>query len=219
MELSSAQFRDRWVAYFDLLGFSRMASANSDFGRQLVLDIYAEAVAILKEVSKEATGHSVPVTAVWFSDSFLMYTESDSPLEYRAIMSASKRFIEKQIWNGVPACGIIGFGKMFAHAEKNTFIGKVLCDVVRMEQKLHSVGLFMSKDAGEKAESYNLFPTRHGFQVMGEKGLAYTFFNGPANFRNPCLLKLEEMQKLAPPEAKDKYVEVIRHIERFERKI
>ncbi len=219
MDFSSAQFKNRWVAYFDLLGFSNMASSNSDFGRQLVLDTYAEVIEKLKGVSKEASEHSAPVRSVWFSDSFLMYTPGDTPLEYRAIISAAKRFIEKQIWAGIPACGIIGFGELFAHSEKNVFIGNVLCDVVRLEQNLHSVGLFMSNAAGEKAKSYNLHPTRHGFQPMGEKGLAYTFCRGSANFRNPCLSKLEGMQRLAPPAAKDKYADVIKHIEKFARKI
>ncbi|MDA8244691.1 MAG: hypothetical protein M0025_11310 [Elusimicrobia bacterium] len=219
MDFSFAQFKNRWVAYFDLLGFSSMASSNSDFGRQLVLDIYAEVIEKVKDVSKEAAGHSAPVMPVWFSDSFLMYTPGDTPLEYRAIISASKRFIEKQIRGGIPACGIIGFGELFAHAEKNVFIGKVLCDVVRLEQNLHSVGLFISDDAVKKARSYNLQPTRHGFQPMGEKGFAYTFYGGPANFRNPCLSKLEEMQRLAPPAAKDKYEGVIKHVEKFARKI
>lgn len=219
MDFSFAQFKNRWVAYFDLLGFSRMASSNSDFGRQLVLNVYDEVIGKLKGVTKEATSHSAPVTPVWFSDSFLMYTQGDTPLEYRAIISASKRFIEKQIWAGIPACGIIGFGELFAHAEKNVFIGKVLCDVVRLEQNLHSVGLFISEDAVKKARSYSLQPTRHGFQSMGEKGFAYTFYGGPANFRNPCLSKLEEMQRLAPAGAKDKYSDVIKHIEKFARKI
>ncbi|MHB0997544.1 MAG: hypothetical protein ACYC2I_14365 [Elusimicrobiales bacterium] len=195
-----------------------MASSNSDSGRQLVLDTYAEVLEKLEGVSEEATGHSAPVMPVWFSDSFLMYTPGGTPLEYRAIIAASKRFIEKQILAGIPACGIIGFGELFAHAEKNVFIGKVLCDVVRLEQNLHSVGLFISDDAVKKARSCNLQPTRHGFQSMGEKGFAYTFFRGPANFRNPCLSKLEEMRRLAPPAAKDKYEDVIKHIEKSARK-
>lgn len=213
MEYFHSQFTNRWLAYFDVLGFTEMVKNNTPFAKQLMLDTYSELMSAMKDLAQEATNHSAKVTPVWFSDSFMIYTEEDSALGYRAITSAAKRISERHVNLRVPSCGTVVFGELFADIANNVFIGKALCDAVGLEQTIRSVGLYVDNSAAEKASSYKLYPIRHGFAQIEQGCLAYTFPRAAEGSENMYAATLKAMRGSAPEMYRHKYDLAIRHIE------
>lgn len=218
MNTNPAEFKDCWLAYFDLLGFADLCDKSEAVKKLLVRD-YDMIVEELKRITSDTLKYASLANPVWFSDSFLIYTEDESEKGFLSVITSAKRFSELIITRPgiiLPACGVISFGKFFANKEKNIFMGKALVDAVRMQEQLRIVGLFITPEAISQARQP--FPDlRDGFEPI-EQNFAYTFpHTGTSD--NSYLLSLEDLRRHAPESSKYKYDAVIKHIKKFDQAI
>ncbi|MCX5637809.1 MAG: hypothetical protein NTX52_08980, partial [Planctomycetota bacterium] len=86
-----------WVAYFDILGFSNMVkSFHVEFVREK-----------LQETRKESKQYNVNCKSIFFSDSFVFYTENDSQDSFRGISAASELFFQARFLEKIPMRGCL----------------------------------------------------------------------------------------------------------------
>ncbi len=57
----------------------------------------------------------------WFSDTFIIYSQSDSKQDFGLMEQASRLFFQKLILNKIPVRGAMTVGKLYSQREKNTF--------------------------------------------------------------------------------------------------
>ena len=81
----------RWVAYFDLLGTSAQDV-------KAVFSAYKKAIDKLNDWKER---HPT-VTSVWFSDTFLLYTNDESVKSFKAIEMLAQWFAFWLIYNRIP---------------------------------------------------------------------------------------------------------------------
>lgn len=131
------RYRKRWFAYFDLLGFSNLVHSRSI---QEVLPIYSEALNqmhISCKLGKEESG----LLNSWFSDTFIIYTSSDSTQDFDYLENAARVFFQLLILNKIPVRGCISHGELYSQSRKNIFIGPALIEAHTYGEALNWLGL------------------------------------------------------------------------------
>jgi hypothetical protein len=225
MKKNNFIFPNRWVAFFDILGFSdEVVKANSDYHYFSILNSYNE---VLEALSRKCDVDSKNLLHTWFSDSFIIYSKNDSPKAYVTLQSVAKQFMTTCLFNRVPLRGAISFGPLYANKTTQTFIGKALVEAYHASEEQNWIGFVLTEAAINKVNEYGIFPQRHGFaktQVPTKKStiitsMAYTFFQGEANFANPAIRILEDIKQSVPDYCKVKYDNTINHIKHYDRVI
>lgn len=224
MELSELGFENKWVAFFDILGFSDLVKqAESPMDHCRIIDLYEEALSLIEE---KCSFYRDNISYTWFSDSFIVFTKDDSVEGYICIQQLSKQFVTRCLYKRIPLRGAITCSPFLANEDKRIYVGKALVDAYKTAECQNWVGLLMTQRAIEKAHVYGLEPLHHDFvdtDIPVKKGrgllkrncLAYSFSNGAANFSHPVLPILSELKIKAPDYAKEKYDNTIKHIKLF----
>jgi len=226
-------YRNRWVAYFDILGFSaEVISAQNDIQKLMILDKYQD---VLAELSRSCRDWKSSLSTLWFSDTFIIYSNWGSGRAYSHIHCASTAFIDSCFSHRVAFRGAISFGSLFADKKNRVIIGPALIEAYLDAECSKWIGLRMTESAVERVKKIGLNPAHHDFveteipvkQIKNGNGnepnkvngYAYTFCRGPCNYANPHLRFLEEMKHFAPEKDVPKYDLTIEHIKRWHRDI
>lgn len=131
------RYRKRWFAYFDLLGFSNLVHKKSI---QEVLPIYSKALNqmhISCKLGKKESG----LLNSWFSDTFIIYTSSDSTQDFDYLENAARVFFQLLILSKIPVRGCISHGELYSQSRKNIFIGPALIEAHEYGEALNWLGL------------------------------------------------------------------------------
>lgn len=224
METSKFEFSNRWIAFFDILGFKKLVSnSKTPLDLYRILYNYTDTLSYLRE---ECGGYKEgSLFNTWFSDSFLLYTIDDSPSSYGVIEQASKHFFCKNISIRIPMRGAIAFGLFHTDETMRTYIGQALIDAYLYCEDQDWIGLILTPTATHQVRSYGLEPLHHDFtdQEVPMRNcpttdvLAYTLSSGMANYESPLLTVLNEMMHFAPDSIKPKYERTIQHLKRHYR--
>jgi hypothetical protein len=116
------RYRIRWFAYVDLLGFTKRVQKEP---MHLLMPDYAECIESLK-TSTEYGQKNDALLSAWFSDTFIIYTRSDSKEHFTYLESAARGFFQRLTLKKIPARGCISHGHLYSQARKNVFIGSAL---------------------------------------------------------------------------------------------
>jgi hypothetical protein len=129
---------NRWVAYFDRLGFSAYTCANS------LVEVFCEARSFLNKAAESASQEG-RVECVWFSDTVIFYSTSCSGSwrSWCAVQNVSQCFFEELLYSGMPARGAMAFGEFYADKPKGVFIGKALVDAHDLGEKYDWLGFVL----------------------------------------------------------------------------
>ena len=201
-------FSNRWIAYFDILGFSALVekATHPDF----ILEIYNEAL-VLSQQDVQSAG----LSRLHFSDTFIFYSTNDAPESYTWIQVVAKNFIRGCVCKYIPLRGAIAFGEFYADTTKGIFFGKALTEAYKEAESQNWIGLVLAKTAEEKVLEYELDPARHQFPIVNvpekSKQPAYDFHRNGNNV-DQVLRALVEMQKSSPSKDKSKYQNTIDYI-------
>lgn len=223
---------NRWIAYFDILGFSEMVNKTDSQNDYLgVIGLYEEALQN-QEKLKNLYGDKFDLLFTWFSDSFLICSKDDSANSFLQLRGVATNFIDLCLLSKIPMRGSITSGFLFVDKENSVFIGKGLVEAVFAADCQNWIGLIMTKAAVNKANEMELPPEKLSFVKdeipLNFKGkaaktdlsgcLAYTFFtkSGGDTFFNPLLKNLLEMKEFAPLIAREKYDNSIKHIKKYQ---
>ncbi len=84
MQPRRLQYRDRWFCYVDLLGFTELVQ-STDVGT--VIEAYEDVIAKLE--TGALSKHSLGISYSWFSDTFIIFSRSNSLEEFTWLEQAS----------------------------------------------------------------------------------------------------------------------------------
>src|SRR5208283_1513863 len=130
----------RWLGYFDLLGTQERIEAGKYFD---VFDIYARAVeAVAKSIPGEST-----VCYVCFSDSFIVYSPSDSGGDFQFIDHVARWFTYNLISNYIPVRGALSCGGFYADKTNNIYFGPALNEAYKYGEAQDWVGFLLAPSA------------------------------------------------------------------------
>lgn len=235
MDLHASNFKERFVAYFDILGFSDLVNdSNGDISKQILINKYKEIIEKSeKEVLEINSFSENRMKHVWFSDTFIFFTEGGEGIDYRAIITCSQFFIKNMLYINEPLRGAISYGELYADTSKNIFVGKALIEAYKEAESQNWIGLILSPSATRRTRTLNLEPIRHAFAkteiprkpelidkiATSPERLAYTFCNGSSNRESPVINRLNELMKCSKSEHQIKYQNTIDHIRKYHREI
>jgi len=225
---------ERWIAYFDLLGITRLDESGGKFG---VFDALSKAI---EELRKQRS-HDNEISFARFSDTFIIYTKDDSDNSFCKIHIASQFFVFWLLQAGIPVTGAIACDRFYADDRNDIYLGKGLIEAHEYGEAQDWIGFILCPSAENKLSEYQLVATKFDYAytripyknkytkkipfvniARREKnklksnlpafilGAGLTFCGN-----NSCLVKLKEMFKKHKDNPKDakKYLRAINFIE------
>lgn len=218
---SSLRYRDRWFAYLDLLGFTNLVRTNAIEG---VLPVYSEALKRMRAACNLGKSE-VGLLTSWFSDTFIIYSRSNSLRDFAHVESAARIFFQLLLIKNIPVRGCISHGKLYSHVRENVFVGPALIEAHLYGQALNWVGFCLSPSIEEKLKDALPLEQRAHYRKVTARNIlrsapvdhvyAFAFNNGTVNGRNPYRKALEAMKVNAPAEVIEKYVNSLAFLDRF----
>lgn len=167
--IEPAKGKDRWVAYLDLLGTSKLIESKHWIQ---VFSVYA---ASLEQFRLEAFDEHL-IDRFSFSDSFILYTVDHSAISYRAIDAFVRRFIVSLIRLGIPIRGAMSCGNFYADSENNLFFGQALLEAHRIGESQDWVGFVLCESAIAQLDHLGL---------PAKERLNYAFWPVPFKSKEP----------------------------------
>lgn len=205
------RYRDRWFAYLDLLGFTNLVRTRAI---EDVLPVYAEALKRMRTACKLGKGE-VGLLNSWFSDTFIIYSRSDSLEDFAHVESAARIFFQLLLINEIPVRGCISHGKLYSQAKKNVFVGPALIEAHQYGEALDWVGFCLAPSVEEKLKDDLPLRQRTHYRKITDRRVlrkapvqhlyAFAFNNGTVNGKNPYRKALQAMKANAPLGAIQKY--------------
>lgn len=205
---------DRWFAYLDLLGFTKLVESKYI---EDVLSIYGEALNHMCDACKFGQD-KIGLNKAWFSDTFIIYSRSDSLEDFKYLEQAARIFFEILIIKEIPVRGCISHGELYAQAEQNIFVGPALIEAYKYGEALNWIGFCLAPSVEKKLK--NDFPLDQWpfYRKVTDKDIlnkvadeclyvyAFAFNNAKTNNdENLYLSPLLSMKRNASPEAAQKY--------------
>ena len=215
------RYRNRWFAYLDLLGFTDLINTKSI---EEVIPVYSEALGRMRSACKLGAKEAGLLNS-WFSDTFIIYTRTDSLEDFAHLESAARNFFQLLITKGIPVRGCISHGKLYSQVKKNIFIGPALVEAHTYGEALDWVGFCLAPSVEEKLKNDLPLEQRYCYRKISEKRVlrkapvdylyAYAFNNGAVNGKNHLKNKLETMRQASPSEVHIKYDNTLEFIEKY----
>lgn len=215
------RYRDRWFAYLDLLGFTNLIRSKSI---EDVLPVYSEALQRMRAACKLGR-NEVGLINSWFSDTFIIYSRSDSLQDFAHIESAARIFFQLLIIKNIPVRGCISHGKLYSQAKQNIFVGPALIEAHNYGEALDWVGFCLAPSVEAKLKDELPLGQRPFYRKVSDRDIlrkvpddhlyAFAFNNGTVNGRNPYREALQIMKRGAPPQAARKYENALRFLKGF----
>ena len=225
----NSKFSKRWVAYFDILGFKELVNKASFYANpNIVMKIFERA---FQETSKELKPLETvgdKISQLYFSDTFVFYTEDDSGGSYKWIQSVAKNFIRGCLDGNpfIPLRGAITCGELHVEKDRNIFFGKAFIEAHEIAEVQDWIGLVLTKTAEERISQYDpcIHPARHHFlmsdipvrlkpsgKISTLKYFAYSFHAEKLD-QTTRIRTLEREMKQLDENIKRKYRNTIHHI-------
>jgi hypothetical protein len=216
----------RWLAYFDLLGFRNQIQSK---GQIQVFGILSKSV----ENAMTRCPASSKISPVWFSDTFVFYSEDESANSFRWIDHVARWFAYFLIMADIPVRGALSCDDFYADRATNLYFGPALVEAYEYGEAQDWIGLLLTPSAVVQLDILG---------VPASKLLCYAYHtvplknqgNRPAwklpacilgqwisiNGKNPCLDKLIQMKKgwVESQGVVRKYENTIRFIRMAQRK-
>ena len=205
------RYRNRWFAYLDLLGFTELVQSKAI---EEVLPVYADALKRMHQacrLGKEEAG----LLYSWFSDTFIIYSGSDSLQDFARVESAARIFFQLLLAKHIPVRGCISSGLLYSQARRNVFVGPALIEAHLYGEALDWVGFCLAPSVEEKLKAHLPLDQRAHYRKIDDRNVlrkapashvyAFAFNNGTVNGHNPYEKWLESMKNASPKAVHIKY--------------
>lgn len=149
---------NRFVAFFDILGFRDLVSRNTHdtiFEKLNHLKTETEKLNRLDVrgvVLDEVTDQTRSVT---FSDSLIFFSKSDSPEDASKIIVDSFILLRSAFEQNIPIKGAISFGEISVDFEKSIFFGQPIIDAYLLHEDLKMLTVICDHKSENKFNNYN----------------------------------------------------------------
>ncbi len=143
-----------WIVHFDILGFSNMVE---NFPVWFVQKEYIKA----RERGKRS---NVKCKFKFFSDSFIFYTDDDSPDSFSCIEATSALFFQAMFRGRIPMRGCLNIGQFYSDEKNGIFFGPAHIEAYRLAEEQNWIGFVLSEKTREKLASFELVGFKSGYK-------------------------------------------------------
>jgi hypothetical protein len=135
---------ERFVAFFDILGFKELVQRNSHN------DIFTKLTEISKLISdlnpkitdKNFVNDGIkPIEVFTFSDSIVVFSKNNSEETFKIFLQTANWFFSQIIEKQIPVKGSIAYGKISIDSEKQIFFGQPLIDAFLLQEDVDYLGV------------------------------------------------------------------------------
>jgi hypothetical protein len=153
---------NRFVAFFDILGFKEMVSRNSHDAILKKLEQLSETVSDLEshnysigmaEIIKSAVGETKAIT---FSDSIVVYSKGDSLEDLNKIIIDAYWVISSSLEFNIPIKAALSYGQITVDFENSLFFGQPIIDAFLLHEQLQIYAAVLDNHFEEKLATFNL---------------------------------------------------------------
>jgi hypothetical protein len=139
-EYNPACSRSRWLGYFDLLGTRQLIRSGDHFQ---VFSVYDRAV---REVT-HWNSRLPQIRRAWFSDTFLIYSDSDAASDFGEMDMISRWFVHFLILAEIPVRGAIACGGFYADTSNQVYFGQALVEAYEYGEAQDWIGFLLCPSA------------------------------------------------------------------------
>jgi hypothetical protein len=151
-DFNPARAGRKWLAYFDLLAWSRFCE-NADL--QTIYGVYK---AVLEKLESKAKGWP-KLARAWASDTFMFYTSDDSPDAFQTIDHVSRSFQALMLKEEIPMRGALVCDDLYADEDSRIFFGRALVEAHKYAEGQDWIGLVLAPSAERRATELGLLPS------------------------------------------------------------
>jgi len=193
--------KTRWICYLDLLGFKKLVLGK---GWLSVFASYSKTI----ERLKRSPNYASKTRELWFSDTFVLYTEDDTLDSFLAIEQKARYLTYFLITDGIPLRGSIAFGEYYADENTGIQFGKALIEAYEYGEGQDWIGLIQCPSAVAALEQRGIevdaqlnypiweIPFKESFQPAIRRLPTYRIGeHAVINGRNLCLDALHDMRR------------------------
>lgn len=161
MEKEKTINNNRWVSYFDILGFKELMK---NFIPLHVLNI-------LKQAINAGNEYNIKCKFIFFSDSFCFYTENDSPEAFSCIEATSSMFFRSMFIGKekFPMRGCMDIGQFYIDEENKIYFGLALAEAIKLAENQNWIGFILSKKVEDKLASIESANIKSGYKYRYDK--------------------------------------------------
>lgn len=143
---------NRFIAFFDILGFKEMALRNSheEMLNKLSLIKHFKDNIIEGYDCNQQLKDKGNLKSFLFSDTIIAFTRSDSPIDAEIILSKCNHFIRMCLLNKIPIKGVISFGKITIGWGNTMFFGQPIIDAYLLQEEMQMYGAILDFNAEKK---------------------------------------------------------------------
>lgn len=216
--------QNKWLAYFDILGFARLIENQGLIGALSVYEMCVDEI----QLHSERYPH---LKFAYFSDTFLIYAPDESHSSLSAIEQSARWFFNILLLKRIPFRGALACGEFVTEPSQNVFIGKALVEASRLGEKYNWIGIVLAPSAVSRLEALGV-PAHQRlnyrewdvpFKIAGENKQAtekrFAYFIGGSslvNGQNQYAQVLTHMaQAIQNPDVLAKYHNTLRFLEKF----
>lgn len=215
--VKTIRYRNRWFSYFDLLGFTNLVREHHI---EYVLPIYED---VLKAITQKAgPKEKYGISYTWFSDTFVIYSQSESEREFALIEQASRLFFQKLILQQIPVRGALSVGKLYTQKKKNIILGQALIEAYEYGENQKWLGFLLTPSVFRRLQNGSLrLDRRLHYRKVDFPGIithpepknvyAFAFNDGIVDGKNLYLNAVLAMKQKAGKDYESKY----KNTERF----
>lgn len=143
---------DRFVAFFDIMGFKEMALRNSHEVMLTKLGAikYFKDNIIEGDQYNQHLKNESGLKSFVFSDTIVAFTKSDSAKDAEILLAKCSHFIRMCLTNKLPLKGVISFGKISIGWQDSMFYGQPIIDAYLLQEELQMYGAILDFNAEKK---------------------------------------------------------------------
>ena len=160
-ETINSNTKDRYVAFFDIMGFKDSFNRGSHEEVAQQMKSFADAVNSAHERTKKSETAALlggilhlqdrVVHHAIISDCVILYTENVSKLSLHSIINAISWLLTDCIEKNIPIKGALAKGKFTASKEESLYFGRPLIDAYELAEQLHYYGAVFHHSAENDA--------------------------------------------------------------------
>ncbi|MFN7967149.1 MAG: hypothetical protein U0V87_15810 [Acidobacteriota bacterium] len=220
-----SNLRSRWLAYFDLLGITDLLKSSRS------LEVF-RAYSIAVEQLHKRLERKAKVSATWFSDSFLLWSEDNSGQSFASIEQAARWFIFFLLQAEIPTRGAISCGEFYADRAHNILFGTALLEAYRFSEAQDWIGLIATPSMTCRLEELGLplderlnwvrwpVPFKADASAKEDVGACILGESSLINGRNTCVDRLTTMMNRCSDERTvSKYRRTIEFVSKNQRRL
>lgn len=154
---------NRFVSFFDILGFKDMVLKNShdDILKKLEsLKKHANRLAEMQWDEEKEKTSKLKITvnqtkSITFSDSFIFFSKGDSLEDFFKIVLDSWSIYKEAIDNDIALKGAISYGEITVDFDKNLFFGQPIIDAFLLHEDLHMLSIILDHNAENQIKLFD----------------------------------------------------------------